>query len=132
MSVFTAGMLGQARTGGAGEDLGDLEGLREEALNLARARDRLLVLLAQLVHAQDGNDILQVLVVLRQGKARGGQGEPPKPSTLKPKPGVALITGRHRQPTSAPFPHCRTPVLSMSRQERPPTCRTFCTPRAML
>jgi len=52
-------------TWGAGEDLRDVEGLRQEALDLARARDGHLVLLAQLVHAQDGNDILQVLVVLQ-------------------------------------------------------------------
>lgn len=51
-------------TWGAGEDLSNLEGLREEALDLASARNRLLVLLTQLVHAQNGNDILQILVVL--------------------------------------------------------------------
>lgn len=57
--------LHNARTWGAGEDFGDLEWLGEEALDLARAGDGHLVLLAQLIHAQDGNDVLQVLVVLR-------------------------------------------------------------------
>src|SRR5688572_32037545 len=37
----------------AGEDLGDGERLREEALDLARARDRLLVFFAELVHAEE-------------------------------------------------------------------------------
>src|SRR3546814_14150250 len=36
-----------------GEHLGHVEGLAEEALDLARARHGLLVFLAQLVHAQD-------------------------------------------------------------------------------
>src|SRR3712207_5067174 len=48
----------------AGELLGDVEGLREEALNLARARDDQLVLLRKLVEAEDGDDVLQVLVAL--------------------------------------------------------------------
>src|SRR5205085_11120498 len=41
------------------------EGLREESLNLARARDDQLVLLGQLVEAEDGDDVLQVLVALQ-------------------------------------------------------------------
>ena len=59
------------RTRGPREDLSNLEGLAEEALDLARACDCLLVLLAQLVHAQDGDDVLQVLVVLRAGASAG-------------------------------------------------------------
>src|SRR5262245_59216736 len=51
--------------GRSGEDLGDVEGLREVALDLARARDRKLVLFRQLVHAQDGDDVLQRLVALQ-------------------------------------------------------------------
>ena len=46
------------------EDLSHLEGLREEALDLPGARHRLLVLFTELIHTQDGNDILQILVVL--------------------------------------------------------------------
>ncbi len=38
--------------------------LREEALYLARPRHRKLVLLAQLLHTQDGDHIAQVLVSL--------------------------------------------------------------------
>merc|ERR1719507_2382592 len=49
-----------------GEDLGDLEGLGQEPLNLPRPRDLDLVLLRQLVHPQDSNDILKGLVVLQQ------------------------------------------------------------------
>src|SRR5437868_14207625 len=47
------------------ELLGDEEGLREEALNLARARDYKLVLLGQLVEAEDGDDVLQVFVAVQ-------------------------------------------------------------------
>mmetsp|Transcript_2504 Transcript_2504/g.7899 ORF Transcript_2504/g.7899 Transcript_2504/m.7899 type:complete len:228 (+) Transcript_2504:208-891(+) len=49
----------------AREDLGDVERLREEALDLARARHRHLVVLGQLIHAKDGDDVLQRLVVLQ-------------------------------------------------------------------
>src|SRR2546423_2955881 len=49
----------------AGELLRDEEGLREEALNLARARDDQLVLLRKLVEAEDGDDVLQVFVALQ-------------------------------------------------------------------
>src|SRR3546814_1918668 len=45
-----------------GEHLGHVEGLAEEALDLARARHGLLVFLAQLVHAQDRDDVLELLV----------------------------------------------------------------------
>src|SRR5947199_9562480 len=49
----------------AGKLLGDEEGLREEALNLARARDDQLVLFRKLVEAEDGDDVLQVFVALQ-------------------------------------------------------------------
>src|SRR5437588_11240958 len=49
----------------ARELLRDEEGLREEALNLARARDYKLVLLGQLVEAEDSDDVLQVFVALQ-------------------------------------------------------------------
>lgn len=48
------------------EDLGHLEGLGQETLDLTGAGHRQLVLLGQLVHTQDGNDILEGLVVLEQ------------------------------------------------------------------
>jgi hypothetical protein len=48
----------------AGEDFGDVEGLREEALDLAGAADGPLVLFAQFVDAEDGDDVLEVLVAL--------------------------------------------------------------------
>ncbi|EAA00316.4 AGAP012078-PA [Anopheles gambiae str. PEST] len=51
--------------GVAGEHLGDLERLRQEALDLAGAGDRQLVLLGQLIHTQDGDDVLERLVVLQ-------------------------------------------------------------------
>ena len=40
------------------EDLGDLEGLAEETLDLSGASNSQLVILGQLVHSQDGNDVL--------------------------------------------------------------------------
>ena len=49
----------------AGEDLGDEERLREEALDAARAVDEQLVVLAQLLDTQDGDDVLQLLVALQ-------------------------------------------------------------------
>mmetsp|Transcript_126341 Transcript_126341/g.342991 ORF Transcript_126341/g.342991 Transcript_126341/m.342991 type:complete len:274 (+) Transcript_126341:41-862(+) len=49
----------------ASKDLGHEEGLRQEALHLPSARDGELVLLAQLVHAEDGDDVLERLVVLQ-------------------------------------------------------------------
>src|ERR1700681_4714349 len=47
-----------------GEHLGDMEGLRQEALDLAGARDGDLVLLRQFVHAEDRDDVLERLVAL--------------------------------------------------------------------
>src|SRR4029077_16832392 len=48
-----------------GEHLGDVERLRQEALHLARPVDRELVLFRQLVHAEDRDDVLQLLVALQ-------------------------------------------------------------------
>src|SRR5262245_7168164 len=50
----------------AGELRGDEERLREELLDLAGARDDELVVLAELVHAEDGDDVLKVLVLLER------------------------------------------------------------------
>src|SRR6187431_2866323 len=52
--------------GHAGEHFGDVERLRQEALDLARAGDRQLVLFAELVHPEDGDDVLQALVLLQR------------------------------------------------------------------
>lgn len=41
------------------EDLGDLERLRHETLDLTSTLDSQLVLLRQLVHSENGNDILE-------------------------------------------------------------------------
>src|SRR5258708_24995094 len=49
----------------AGEDFGNMERLRQEALDLARARHRDLVLFRELVHAENGDDVLQRLVALQ-------------------------------------------------------------------
>ena len=51
--------------GHTGELLCHVEALAQEALHLAGAADRALVFLAQLVHAHDGNDVLQLLVALQ-------------------------------------------------------------------
>src|SRR5438045_7907153 len=58
--------------GDAGKDLGDVERLREEALDLAGAADGQLVLFRQLVHAEDGDDVLQALVLLQGRLDRSG------------------------------------------------------------
>src|SRR5687768_11768223 len=49
----------------AGELLRDRERLRHEALQTARAGDDLLVVLRELVHAEDRDDVLQLLVALQ-------------------------------------------------------------------
>src|SRR5919202_4693189 len=53
------------RAGRAGERLGDVERLRQEALDLARALHRDLVLVGELVDAEDRDDVLQLLVALQ-------------------------------------------------------------------
>ena len=50
------------RAGLTRELLGDVERLREELLQLAGARDGDLVLFGQLVHAENRDDVLQILV----------------------------------------------------------------------
>jgi hypothetical protein len=50
----------------ASEDLSNLERLGQESLDLAGASDSQLVLLRQLIHTKDSNDILEGLVVLWQ------------------------------------------------------------------
>src|SRR5471030_663834 len=51
--------------GRAREHLGDVEGLRQEALDLARAPHRELVLGRELVHPEDRDDVAQLLVALQ-------------------------------------------------------------------
>src|SRR3546814_13172473 len=50
--------------GDAGEHFGHVEGLRQEALDLAGAADGELVILGQLVHAEDRDAVLKRLVLL--------------------------------------------------------------------
>ena len=50
--------------GRAGEHLGDEERLGEEALDLAGSRHHQLVLVGELVHAEDRDDVAQLLVAL--------------------------------------------------------------------
>ena len=57
---------------GAGEHFGDVERLAEEALDLARARHHQLVLFGELIHAQNGDDVLQRLVLLQHTLHRTG------------------------------------------------------------
>src|SRR5690606_36530315 len=52
--------------GDVGEHLGDVERLAEEALDLARTGDGQLVLFGQLVHPENGDDVLQRLVLLQR------------------------------------------------------------------
>src|SRR6476620_933861 len=51
--------------GRAGEHFGDVERLRQEALDLAGARHGDLVLFRELVHAENGDDVLEPLVALQ-------------------------------------------------------------------
>src|SRR5690625_217681 len=48
-----------------GKDLGHMEGLRQEALDLARAGNDLLVLIRELIHTQNGDNIAQLFVALQ-------------------------------------------------------------------
>src|SRR5919201_1479956 len=57
----------------AGEFLGDVHGLREEFLQLARPRHEQLVLVRQLVDAEDGDDVLKVLVALQHALDLAGR-----------------------------------------------------------
>src|SRR3990172_13012576 len=59
-------LQGHVLARGAGEHLGDEERLRQELLDLARPRYGELVLFGQLVHAEDGDDVLQLLVALQR------------------------------------------------------------------
>ncbi len=52
-------------TGQAGEHLGHVHWLRQEPLDLAGTRDGELVLLRQLVHAENGDNVLKRLVALQ-------------------------------------------------------------------
>lgn len=54
------------------EDLGDLERLRHETLDLTSTLDSQLVLFRQLVHSKNGNDILERLVILEDLLDGGG------------------------------------------------------------
>src|SRR5208282_2935401 len=53
------------RAGRAGELLGNVERLREEALELARAVDGHAIVVGELVDAEDRDDVLQLLVALQ-------------------------------------------------------------------
>src|SRR6185503_2033824 len=56
----------------AGEHGADEEGLRQEALDLAGARHRQPVVVGELVHAEDRDDVLEVLVPLQHALHGGG------------------------------------------------------------
>src|SRR5574340_964915 len=56
--------------GRAGKHLGDEERLRQEALDLARPRHGQLVFRGELVHAQNGDNVAQLLVALQGGLHR--------------------------------------------------------------
>jgi peptide chain release factor 1 len=50
-----------------GENFGDLERLRQETLQLTGAEDDQTIILRQLIHTKNGNDILEGLVLLEGG-----------------------------------------------------------------
>jgi hypothetical protein len=58
-------VAGDSCAGRAGELLGDVERLRQEALDLAGARDGKFLIFAQFVHAENGDDVLQIFVSLQ-------------------------------------------------------------------
>src|SRR5438105_5860183 len=58
----------------SGENLGHVEGLRQEALDLARTPDRELVLGRKLVHAEDRDDVAQLLIALQHRLHRARRG----------------------------------------------------------
>ena len=60
--VFSSGTC---TPGEAGEDLGHVEGLGQEALDLPGAGHGQLVLFRELVHAENGDDVLERLVALQ-------------------------------------------------------------------
>src|SRR5690606_5926030 len=49
----------------AGESFGDMEGLRQEAFNPARPVYDQLVFVGELIHPEDGDDVLQLLIALQ-------------------------------------------------------------------
>jgi hypothetical protein len=51
----------------SGESFGHMERLGKEALNFARARHGHLVIFRQLIHAENGDDVLQILIPLQHG-----------------------------------------------------------------
>src|SRR5688572_8696714 len=57
---------GHVLAGAAHELRGHEERLRQELLDLARSRHGQLVVLAELVHAEDRDDVLQILVTLQR------------------------------------------------------------------
>lgn len=64
LEAFDGFLKGHQFTQMASEDLSNLEGLGQETLDLASTGHSKFVLLRQLIHTQNGNDILQGLVVL--------------------------------------------------------------------
>jgi len=60
--------------GGAGEFLGHEERLGKEALNLPGPGDDELVFFREFVHSQDGDDVLEVLVLLKDELDPAGDG----------------------------------------------------------
>ena len=56
---------GDQFTGVSGENLGDLERLGEESLDLSRSGHRQFILLAQFIHTQNGDNILKRLIILQ-------------------------------------------------------------------
>ena len=65
LKLLTVSAIGTYLPGETGELLGDEERLRQELLDLTRARDGELVLFRQFVDAEDRDDVLQVLVALQ-------------------------------------------------------------------
>src|SRR5438270_12036684 len=76
--------------GDPGEYLGDVERLRQEALDLAGPGNDQFVLFGKLIHAEDGDDVLQALVAL-QSRLDGARGFV---MLLPDRPGLEHPAGR--------------------------------------
>jgi hypothetical protein len=77
----------------AGELGGDVERLREEALDFAGARDSELVFVGELVDAEDGDDVLEILVALEDLLDLSVLSRRIHPQLDSAPPGLASVAG---------------------------------------
>ena len=103
----------------AGELLGHEERLRQEPLDLAGPRHDDLVLLGELVHAEDRDDVLQVLVPL-QDLLHAPRASRSAPRRRSAGPGSARSSRAGRPPGRCRATRCRARARSSRRGGRTP------------